>query len=111
MSPSKQSTGFLLYNMVFVKVMSLPVDIALLPTEELQNANDAYVNELIYKVKIIQEIVKQNVQDVQKVNRQRYNRRTKVPQFQIRDSVLLKVMKRIPGKNINFNLNGRVFIK
>lgn len=78
--------------------MSLPLDVALLPSEELQKAPDAYVKELIHKVKIIQEIAQQNVKDVQKLNKQRYDKKTKEPQFQIRDQVLLKIMKRTPGK-------------
>lgn len=84
--------------MVFGKEMSLPLDVALLPTEELNKAPDAYVKELVHKVKIIQELAKQNVKDVQKVNKERYDKKTKVPQFRIRDQVLLKVMKRTPGK-------------
>lgn len=98
MSPSTQSTGFSPYYMVFGKEMSLPFDVALLPTEELHKAPDAYVKELVHKVKIIQELAKQNVKDVQKVNKERYDKKTKVPQFRIRDQVLLKVMKRTPGK-------------
>lgn len=45
---------------------------------------------------------KSNVKVVQKVKwkkKQRYDRQTKIPQFQIRDHVLLKIMKRIPGTN------------
>lgn len=57
-SPSTQSKVFSPYYMIFGKEMSLPLDIALLPTEELQTASDAYVKELIYKVKTIQEIAK-----------------------------------------------------
>lgn len=98
MSPSTQSTGFSPYYMVFGKEMSLPLDVALLPSEELQKAPDAYVKELIHKVKIIQEIAQQNVKDVQKLNKQRYDKKTKEPQFQIRDQVLLKIMKRTTGK-------------
>lgn len=98
MSPSTQSTGFSPYYMVFGKEMSLPLDVALLPSEELHKAPDAYVKELIYKVKIIQEIAQQNVKDVQKLNKQRYDKKTKEPQFQIRDQVLLKIMKRTPEK-------------
>lgn len=54
MSPSTQSTGFSPYYMVFGKEMSLPLDIALLPTEELRKAPKQYVEELVNKVKIIQ---------------------------------------------------------
>lgn len=98
MSPSTQSTGFSPYYMAFGKEMSLPLDVTLLPTKELNIAPDAYVKELVHKVKFIQELAKQNVKDVQKVNKERYDEKTKVPQFRIRDQVLLKVMKRTPGK-------------
>lgn len=90
MSLSTQSSGFSPYYMVFGQEMSLPLDIALLSTEELRKAQKQYVEELVIKVKIIQEIAKQNVQKVQKLTKQRYDRKTKVPQFQMRDMVYLK---------------------
>lgn len=48
-----------------------------MPTEELNKAPDAYVKELVHKEKIIQELAKQNVKDVQKVNKERYDKKTK----------------------------------
>lgn len=53
------------YYIVFEKEISLTLDIALLPTEELNRAPKDYIEDLVKKVNIIQEIDKENVTEVQ----------------------------------------------
>ena len=92
MSPSTQSTGYSPYYMLFGKEMPLPINVALWPNELLDKAPKDYIEDLIKKVKIIQEIAQEHVSKAQTESKTRYDKKAKIPQYKIRDQVLLKVM-------------------
>ena len=80
--------------------MPLPIDAALWPNEILDKAPRNYIDDLIKKVKIIQEIAQENLSKAQTESKTKYDKKAKIPQYKIRDQVLLKVMKESQYKEL-----------
>jgi hypothetical protein len=74
------------------------IRIALMPKEHLEKAPEEYLDDMIQKVKMIRELAQKNVQHTQDKNKESYDKNTKVTTFKLNDQVLLKVLKRTPGK-------------
>ena len=76
MSTSTQSTGSYPCYMLFGKEMPLPIDAALQPNELLDKAPRNYIDDLIKKVKIIQEIAQENLSKAQTESKTKYNKKS-----------------------------------
>ena len=59
-----------------------------------------YIDDLIKKVKIIQEIAQENLSKAQTESKTKYDKKAKILQHKIRDQVLLKVMKESQYKEL-----------
>jgi ABC-type proline/glycine betaine transport system ATPase subunit len=100
MSPSTQSSGYSPHYIIFGREMPLPIDISLLPKEVLEKAPKEYIDDLIYKVKIIKHLTKEHVRETQKKNKERYHdKNTKESEFKLRDEVLLKSLLHYTAKH------------
>ena len=98
MSPCTQSTGFSPYYMIFGREMPLPIDTALIPEELITQSPEKYMDQLINRIKIIQDIAKSNLEEAQQKSKIYYDKSTKQPKFKVGDHVLLKVEKVQVGK-------------
>ena len=98
-SPCTQSTEYSPYFMVFGKEMRLPYDVAVQPKDNLQKNAKEYVNELLANLKITHEIATQNVKDKQEKSKQYFDKKTKTPEYKLRDLVLLRDFRTPIGKS------------
>ncbi|CAG2213162.1 unnamed protein product [Mytilus edulis] len=73
--------------------MPLPIDTALIPEELITQSPEKYMDQLINRIKIIQDIAKSNLEEAQQKSKIYYDKSTKQPKFKVRDHVLLKVEK------------------
>ena len=84
MSPSTQSTQFSPYYMLFGKEMPLPIDIALIPEEIIDQAPDKFIDEVIKRVKIVHDVARSNVELTQGKNKEYYDKKNKITYLQSR---------------------------
>ncbi|CAC5392663.1 unnamed protein product [Mytilus coruscus] len=89
-SPSTQSTEYSPFSMVFGKEMNLPFDASVLPKDNLSKDAKHHLEEIISNLKITQDLAAQNIKFKQAKMKERYDINTKIPEFRLRDKVLLK---------------------
>ena len=92
-SPCTQSTDHSPYYMVFGKEMRLPFDTQVLPRDDLQKEAKQYINKILHNLKITQEIAESNVREKQQKSKDYYDKKAKLPQFRINQTVLLRQYK------------------
>ncbi|VDI57047.1 Hypothetical predicted protein [Mytilus galloprovincialis] len=78
--------------------MPLPIDTALIPEELITQSPEKYMDQLINRIKIIQDIANSNLEEAQQKSKIYYDKSTKQPKFKVGDHVLLKVEKFQVGK-------------
>jgi hypothetical protein len=111
MSPSTQSSGYSLYYILFGREMPLPIDISLLPNEALEKAPKEYFNDLINKVKIIQDLIKENVKKTRKKTKEKYDKMSMEPELKnSRRSVVKNHDANSRKKPQKYNLFGKGLI-
>ncbi|XP_063411468.1 uncharacterized protein LOC134694358 [Mytilus trossulus] len=89
-SPSTQSTEYSPFSMVFGKEMNLPFDASVLPKDNLSKDAKHHLEEIISNLKITQDLAAENIKLKQAKMKERYDKNTKIPEFRLRDKVLLK---------------------
>ncbi|CAG2234398.1 unnamed protein product [Mytilus edulis] len=89
-SPSTQSTEYSPFSMVFGKEMNLPFDTSVLPKDNLSKDAKHHLEEIISNLKITQDLAAENIKLKQAKMKERYDKNTKIPEFRLRDKVLLK---------------------
>ena len=93
MSPATESTSLSPFHMVFGKEMNLPVDTALVPKHTMNPDAKAHFDELLERLKIAKEIALSNVKDSQAKSKECFDKKSKVPTFDLHDRVLLRCSK------------------
>ena len=93
MSPATESTGLSPFHMVFGKEMNLPVDTSLVPKHTMAPDAKAHFDELLERLKIAKEIALSNVKDSQAKSKERFDKKSKEPTFDLHDRVLLRCSK------------------
>lgn len=92
-SPCTQSTEFSPFYLMFGDDMRLPFDTSVIPKESLGNDAKQYLKHILENLKISQQVSQENEKHYQARNKARYDQKTKIPDFQIGDKVLLKIHK------------------
>ena len=93
MSPATESISLSPFHMVFGKEMNLPVDTALVPKHTMNPDAKAHFDELLERLKIAKEIALSNVKDSQAKSKERFDKKSKVPTFDLHDRALLQCSK------------------
>ena len=83
------STGLTPFNLMMGRTARLPIDVSLLPPSKLTASGLEYRNFVVKNVAIAQSIAADSIEKAQLAMRKKYNQNTKLPTFQIGDSVLL----------------------
>ena len=96
-TPATESTGFSPYQLLFGKQMTLPVDIELMPRPCLPSQTKHFFDELLGQLKIANDIARNNMEYVKSKTKERFDKNSKVPDFQINDRVLLRQHATKPG--------------
>lgn len=91
MSPATNSTGYSPYYIVFGKEMSLPLDVSLTPRETAQQQTKQYVDQLVQRLKVVQELAKANTREAQLATKHRFDQKTKEPSFRVGDYVHIQI--------------------
>ena len=105
MSPATESTTLSPFHMVFGKEMNLPVDTALVPKHTMAPDAKAHFEELIERLKMAKEIALSNVKESQAKSKERFDKKSKEPTFDLHDRVLLRISK------IETGLSPKLFAK
>ena len=87
---STYSTKFTPFEVLFGRQMRLPLDNCLrLAQTELNPDKDKYMATYLEKVKIVQELAKENILVSQQYNKQQFDKKAKLPEFQVGEKVWL----------------------
>ncbi|CAC5404334.1 unnamed protein product [Mytilus coruscus] len=70
--------------------MNLPFDASVLPKDNLSEDAKHHLEEIISNLKITQDLAAQNIKLKQAKMKERYDINSKIPEFRLRDKVLLK---------------------
>ena len=97
-SPSTNSTLYSPYYLVFGSDMHVPFDTNLKPKQKLPNTTKIYIQEMQNNLEIANEVAKENTALSQEKSKEYYDQKSKIPNFQLGDKVLLNVKKVIQGK-------------
>lgn len=93
-SPSTQSTSFSPFFMTFGMEMNLPFDVNAIPKDKKLGHNaKQHMNEIIENINLANDIAKQNIEKNQEKSKERFDQKTKVPDFKLFDKVLIKSHK------------------
>jgi hypothetical protein len=103
-TPCTETTGFSPYELLFGKNMHLPVDTTLIPKPSLGKDAEQYFTDLIAKLKMSQEIAKENMVEKQIKAKDRFDRGAKAPSFKVGDTVLLTQEKVPQGLSPKLNV-------
>lgn len=96
-TPATESSGYSPYHLVFGKEMTLPVDVGLLPKTTMPNQTKQYLDDLMSKFKISTDIARQNMELAKQKTKERFDKKARVPDFQVNDKVLLRCHAVKPG--------------
>ncbi|VDH95751.1 Hypothetical predicted protein [Mytilus galloprovincialis] len=89
-SPSTQSTEFSPFHLLFGREMNLPFDTSVTPKQNLSSDAKLQMEEVLSNLKITQDLATKNMLEKQLKSKERYDRNSKIPQFKVRDLVLLR---------------------
>ncbi|CAC5403245.1 unnamed protein product [Mytilus coruscus] len=89
-SPSTQSTEFSPFHSLFGREMNLPFDTSVTPKQNLSSDAKLQMEEVLSNLKITQDFATKNMLERQLKSKERYDRNSKIPQFKVRDLVLLR---------------------
>jgi type II secretory pathway pseudopilin PulG len=94
-TPATQSTQHSPYFILFGRECRLPVDVALLPS---QNHNiEQHIKRITEAHEVTREVVQQNIKQAQQKYKTQHDKRTKKPNFHIDDRVLIDLRKTDTG--------------
>lgn len=80
--------------MTFGMEMNLPYDVnAILKDKKLGNNAKQHMNEIIENINLANDIAKENIEKNQEKSKERFDQKTKVPDFKLFDKVLIKSNK------------------
>jgi len=95
---SAYSTQFSPYEIMFGREIRLAIDNELKPTNQSKRTStDAYVEKMQSRIKIMQEVAKQNVEDNQKLYKEKYDRSAKPSEYELGQLVWLHTPQIKPG--------------
>ena len=89
MTPATQSTSLSPYFMVFGQQMQLPFDTALKPQDTLPVKTQAQLKSILENLRLAEKIANENLDTARKASKSHYDKKAKLPPYQIGDSVLL----------------------
>ena len=89
-SPATQSTEFSPFHLLFGREMNLPFDTSVLPKQSVSADAKLQLEEVLSNLKITQDLATENIKQKQAKAKERHDRNSKIPQFQLRDLVLLR---------------------
>ena len=92
-----ENSNFSPFYMLYGKEMQLPIDVELNREDETISREHFYAKQLAKRIKITQEIAKQNARLTQRKMKEKYDRKTKERHFQKGDSVFLRQEKKPAG--------------
>ena len=110
MSSATESTSLSPFHMVFGKEMSLPVDTALVPKHTMAPDAKPHFDELLERLKIAKEIALSNVKDAQSKSKERFDKKHKVPTYDLHDRSCYSVPKYLLGFLLNCSLDMKVLL-
>ena len=90
-SPSSSSTELAPFQMLFGQNMRLPFDVALEPKDNLGKDAKQYMNDFLGRLRIYDQVARDNDMEHQARNKQYYDRNANIPDFRVGDQVLMKV--------------------
>ena len=96
-TPATRSTTLSPYYLLFGRECMNPIDVALLPPQNLGKKANEHLEEIIENHKISQQIASENIKKSQQQNSKVHNRKAKIPQFHLGDRVWLSCHKPVPG--------------
>jgi len=96
-TPATESSGYSPFQLMFGKEMVLPVDVGLHPKETMPIKAKQFFDELLDQLKICRAVAKENMELAKEKTKQRFDKRAKVPDFQVNDRVLLRENATKPG--------------
>lgn len=92
-TPCTESHQFTPYHLLFGKEMNLPIDTALIPRPTLGQNAKQYLDQLLEKLKVSQEIAAKNMEAAKEKTKIRHDLKSKEPSFKCNDLVLLKSVR------------------
>ena len=92
-----QTTGFSPYEIVFGRKPVLPIDAQLIPTEDSPVISAEYVKGLQDRLNLVREIAKTNTMASLQRGKVYHDKKSKTPQYQQGDLVLIKRKRRYVG--------------
>ena len=91
-TPATESTQFSPFHLLFGKEMTLPIDTELIPKPTLPKHTQQFFDNLFNNLTISKGIARENMNTSAEKAKDRYDIKSKIPDFKVNDKVLLKDM-------------------
>ena len=92
------ATGYAPFTLLFGREMRAPIDVGLVPTEEVPKSTKEYIQNVIDNLKTAHEISQINLEHAQERYKSYHDRNAREVKFQIGQKVLKNNFKVLPGK-------------
>lgn len=98
MTPGVQTTGFSPFEILFGRKMKLPIDVSLVPQQNILKAPKEHIQDILKKIEVTRKIARENLQIVRDEMKEKHDQRASDIEFKRGQYVLLKQDHIAPGK-------------